>query len=197
MPVKKGEAIDPEATRRRVLKTAGRLFYARGTHPVGVNEIAETAGVSKLTLYRHFDSKEGLIRAFLEAHSDASIRSMELVAKREDLEAEERLLGLFEGLGLAFDDPRYRGCAMMNTAAEWRGSDSQAGELARGHIARIRELFARLCDEAELADSVRVADQLVLLLEGAIMLRMTRAAEDPAGDARAAAAALLAASPRR
>jgi hypothetical protein len=81
-------------------------------------------------------------------------------------------------------------------AAEWRGSDSEAGELARKHIARIRDLFRRLCDEAGVANPASVADQLVLLLEGAIMLCMTRAAEDPAGDARAAAAALLKATRR-
>ena len=197
MPVKKGDPLDPEATRQKVLKTAARLFYSRGTHPVGVNEIAEAAGVSKLTLYRHFESKEGLIRAFLEAHSDISMERTERFLEEQDLDPDERILAVFDGLGLQFDDPRYRGCALMNTSAEWRGSRSEVGELGRRHIGRIRDLFARLCDEAELADPDAAADQLVLLLEGAITLRMTRATEAPAASARDAAAAVLAAHPRR
>jgi len=191
VPVKKGETLDPDATRRHVLDTAARLFYDRGTHPVGVNEIAAAAGVSKLTLYRHFESKEGLIRAFLEAHSDATIEQMELIAAREDLSPEERILAMFDGQAELFRRRRYRGCALMNTAAEWRGSDSEAGRLARAHIARIREVLVRLCREAGAARPTQLADQLVLVMEGAIALRMTRAAEDPAQDARRAAAALL------
>ncbi len=197
MPVKKGEVLDPAATRTRVLKTAARLFYARGTRDVGVNEIAEAAGVSKLTLYRHFDSKEGLIRAFLEVHSDLTMNRLEEFLAEEDLDADGRILAVFDGLEKMFASPRYRGCAMVNTAAEWRGSESVAGAIARKHIGRIRDLFARLCDEAGLVDPDPVADHLVLLIEGAISLRMTRASDDPAAKAREAAAALLAAHPRR
>ena len=196
MPVKKGDSLDPGATRRRVLKTAAQLFYERGTHPVGVNEIADAAGVSKLSLYRHFGSKEGLIRAFLQEHSDATIKGMEEIAAREELAPDERILALFDGLATLFQRRHYRGCALMNTAAEWRGSDSEAGDLARVHIERIRGVFLKLCDEAAFAQPGALADQLVLLIEGAISLRMTRSAEHPAADARAAAAALIAAHPR-
>src|SRR3954451_5344424 len=98
MPVKKGEPLDPAATRVKVLKTAGRLFRERGTHSVGVNEIAEVAGVSKLTLYRHFDSKEGLIQAFLEAGSDVMLGRLERAAAKPGLSPEERILtALAEG----------------------------------------------------------------------------------------------------
>jgi AcrR family transcriptional regulator len=193
MPVKKGDSLDPVATRRRVLRTAARLFYDRGTHPVGVNEIADAAGVSKLTLYRHFGSKEGLIRAFLQEHSDATIEGMEEIAARDELTADERILIMFDQLGSLFQRRRYRGCALMNTAAEWRGSDSEAGALARAHVDRIRQVMLGLCDEGGFAQPAALADQLVLLFEGAISLRMTRSAEDPAADARAAAAALIAA----
>ena len=197
MPVKKGEALDPEATRSRVLKTAARLFYARGTHAVGVNEIADEAGVSKLTLYRHFDSKEGLIRAFLEVDSDLTMKRLEEFLAAEELDADGRILAVFDALEKMFASPRYRGCAMVNTAAEWRGLESEAGAIARKHIGRIRDLFEQLCDEADLVDPGAVADHLVLLIEGAISLRMTGASDAPAVAAREAAAALLAAHPRR
>ena len=70
MPVAKGEPLDPAATHERILDTASRVFYERGTLAVGVNELAAAAGVSKVTLYRHFDSKEALVAAFLRRRSD-------------------------------------------------------------------------------------------------------------------------------
>ena len=69
MPVSKGESIDLERTRGKVLKAATELFYRDGTH-AGINELTERAGISKLTLYRHFGSKEGLLEEVLRQRSD-------------------------------------------------------------------------------------------------------------------------------
>lgn len=192
MPVKKGEPLDPAATRVKVLRTAGRLFSERGTHPVGVNEIAAEAGVSKLSLYRHFDSKEGLIRAFLEAGSDGVLRRLERVAADPGLSPEERILAVIDTHG-RWAPGRYHGCPMLNTAVEWRGSESSPGAVARLHLGRVEALLVRLCDEAGLADPAAVASQLLLLLEGAIMVRLVGGREDAGRIARDAAGALLAA----
>lgn len=196
MPVRKGEPLDPEATRVKVLRTAGRLFRERGTHTVGVNEIADAAGVSKLTLYRHFDSKEGLIEAFLESVSDVMLRRFERTATALGLSPEERILTIM-------DDERrrspggYHGCPLLNTAVEWRGSEAPPGPIARAHLDRVGALLERLCDEAGLADPAAVASQLVLLLEGAIVVRLVGGREDSEQVARDAAAALLASASRR
>jgi AcrR family transcriptional regulator len=195
MPVRKGEPLDPAATRVKVLRTAGRLFRERGTHTVGVNEIAEAAGVSKLTLYRHFDSKEGLIQAFLESASDLMMRRFERTATELGLSPEERIL-------MVMDDERrrspgrYDGCPLVNTAVEWRGSESSPGTIARVHLDRIQALLERLCDEAGFADPAAVASQLLLLLEGAIVVRLVGDREDSERVARDAASALLASAPR-
>ncbi|HEX8052696.1 MAG TPA: TetR/AcrR family transcriptional regulator [Thermoleophilaceae bacterium] len=193
--MRKGEPLDPAATRVKVLRTAGRLFRERGTHTVGVNEIAEAAGVSKLTLYRHFDSKEGLIQAFLESASDLMMRRFERTATELGLSPEERIL-------MVMDDERrrspgrYDGCPLVNTAVEWRGSESSPGTIARVHLDRIQALLERLCDEAGFADPAAVASQLLLLLEGAIVVRLVGDREDSERVARDAASALLASAPR-
>jgi AcrR family transcriptional regulator len=197
MPVKKGEPLDPEATRIKIMRTAAGLFLKRGTHPVGVNEIADAAGVSKLTLYRHFESKEGLIRAFLEAGSDISIGRLERAVEQPGLSPDERILAVFDEQGRVFRERDYWGCPMLNTAIEWRGSRSVAGEIGRRHLDRVRALFERLCEDAGLADPAAAADQLVVLLEGAIMVRAVARRGDTDRDAREAARALLAGARRR
>ena len=65
MPVKAGERLDPEATKARILKAAADVFGRRGIHATGINEIVEAAGASKLTIYKNFGSKDGLVEAVL------------------------------------------------------------------------------------------------------------------------------------
>src|SRR3954449_11313453 len=65
MPVKAGERLDPEATKARILKAAADVFGRRGIHAAGINEVVEAAGASKLTIYKNFGSKEGLVEAVL------------------------------------------------------------------------------------------------------------------------------------
>lgn len=195
MPVRKGESLDPAATRVKVLRTAARLFRERGTHTVGVNEIAEAAGVSKLTLYRHFESKERLIQAFLESVSDVMMRRFERAATELGLSPEERILTVMDDERRRFPG-RYHGCPLLNTAVEWRGSESSPGTIARAHLDRVRALLERLCDEAGLADPAAVASQLLLLLEGAIVVRLAGGRDDSERVARDAASALLASAPR-
>jgi AcrR family transcriptional regulator len=195
MPVRKGEPLDPAATRTKVLKTAAQLFRERGTHPVGVNEIAEAASVSKLTLYRHFDSKEGLIQAFLESASDVVMRRHERAAAAPGLSPEERILAALDDQGGLFPG-RYHGCPVLNAAVEWRGAESSAGAIARMHLDRVRALLERLCNEAGLADPAALASQLLLLLEGAIVVRLVTGRDDSQRVARDAAGALLASAPR-
>src|SRR5215471_5243695 len=58
----KAEGIPP---RQRILAAAGELFYHHGIRAVGVESIAEAAGTNKMTLYRHFESKDELVAEYL------------------------------------------------------------------------------------------------------------------------------------
>src|ERR1700754_722743 len=60
--IEKTEKIPP---RTRILAAAADLFYRHGIRAVGVDAIAEAAGTNKMTLYRHFDSKDELVAEYL------------------------------------------------------------------------------------------------------------------------------------
>jgi Transcriptional regulator len=73
-PPHKPRTRDPERTRSQLLKTAIRLFSARGYHGVSVDEIVTAAKVNKRMVYHYFGSKEEL---YLEALSEVFSRLSE------------------------------------------------------------------------------------------------------------------------
>ena len=194
MPVPKGSALDPAATRARILDTATALFHARGVQAVGVNEIAATAGASKLSLYRYFPSKEHLVTAMVVERSE----HIHAWLRRETSDAPpglSRVLAVFDLLIDWMGRPGYHGCVVLNTASDTRGKPEVVGELARAHLSRYRELLTERIAELQPTppEPSALAHQLLLLIEGATVLTaidgpdISRAATD----ARAAAATLV------
>jgi len=183
MPVAKGETLDPAATRAKILDTATRLFYERGTLAVGVNEVAEAAGVSKVTLYRHFENKDELVAEFLRRRSDrvsAWLRDVSANAA-----GPERVLALFDALEQWFAEPAFKGCALVNGAVESRGVEAEARAIAARHLERHLSLLRELSGDEDMAR------KLLVLVEGATTVAFVRGDPRAARDAREVAAALL------
>lgn len=200
MPVKPGTPLDPSATRARVLNVAATLFYERGVHAVGVSEIAERAEASKLTIYRHFGSKAGLIEAVLGERSDKIHRW--LATNTEAAKpGRARILALFDLLTGWYAEQGFRGCSVVNAVTDTRdGHEGHAavGTVARAHLARYRELLERCLVDAGVTDPPTVARQLLLLIEGATVITTIDADTTAGTDARRVAELLIdAATPRR
>src|SRR5215471_15172687 len=112
---RKDEGIPP---RERILSVAADLFYRRGIRAVGVESIAEAAGTNKMTLYRHFASKDELVAEYLlRLAKEGDTLWDRLEAKypgdcRSQLRAWLNEMAKHVGAG---DD---RGCALANAAIE-------------------------------------------------------------------------------
>jgi AcrR family transcriptional regulator len=180
---------DRTSARDRLLAAADELFYEEGVHTVGIDRVIERAGVAKATLYSTFGSKDELVKAYL-ARRHAS-RQERITRKLERYETpRERLLGVFDALGELAAESGYRGCAFINASAE-SPSGSAVEEVSDEARAWVRSLFSALAREAGAADPDGLADQLVLLYDGATVgARMDR---DPAAalTARTVATALV------
>ncbi|MFC0030176.1 TetR/AcrR family transcriptional regulator [Micromonospora chaiyaphumensis] len=189
MPVPKGSSLDPDRTRAAILHTAEGILYARGLDGVGVAELCAEAGISKETLYRHFGSKEGLIRCVLEARSDRVIRWLAQAAADAGDEPANQLAAVFDALGAWFGEPGFRGCAIVNAATQHH--DTPTGTIASRHLGRYLDLFTDIATRAGAAHPAALGRQLLLLLEGAIVVADHLDGPVAAGDAREAALALL------
>lgn len=169
MPVKAGERLDPEATKARILAAAAEVFTRRGIHAAGINEVVEAAGASKLTIYRNFGSKDGLIEAVLTDRTHR-VRAWHNQAAEQADPGRDRILAVFDLVASWYAEAGFRGCAMMNAATEDRGQDGAPRRLAQDHLAFYRELFGRLLIEAGVRDPETTARQLVIVLEGATLI---------------------------
>ncbi len=176
-------------TRTKILDTATRLFYERGVHAVGVNEIAARARASKLSLYRYFPSKAALVEAMLSEHSDR-IHAWLLRHTEDSPPGAARVLSVFDLLIEWFTQPGYHGCTVVNTVTDTR-ADPAIAAIARRHLTRYRELLENQLVQAGAADPPRLARQLLLLIEGASVVSTIDGDADAGPDARQAAAQLL------
>jgi AcrR family transcriptional regulator len=188
MPTQKTAARAP--ARERLLAAASELFYEDGVHTVGVDRIVERAGVAKATLYAVFGSKDGLVRAYLQARHDRTRERMTRELAVRFRSPRERLLGVFEVQGLSFTEPGFRGCAFVSANAE-PTPGSSIEEVTEDYRTWVRSLFLDLAKDAGAADPEHLARQLVLLYDGAGISAWMDHDASTAQAARTIAAALV------
>ena len=175
--------------RDRVLKAASKLFYAEGIRAVGVERIAASAEVSKMTLYRHFPTKDDLVVAVLEQRDGPALAMLAAAGEHTEGTPRDRLLAPFALLEPWFTGAGFRGCPFMNASLELADPGHPATAVAARHKGATRDKFAELAAGADADDPEALADQLALLFDGAIAQAQMR---DPAVVARAALAAAAA-----
>jgi AcrR family transcriptional regulator len=180
----------PASARERLLAAASELFYEEGVHSVGVDRVIERAGVAKATLYTVFGNKDGLVRAYLLARHDRTREQMTIELAARYKTPRERLLGVFDVQGLAFTEPGFRGCAFVGASAE-APKGSSVEEVTEDARTWVRSLFLDLAKEAGARDPERLAQQLVLLYDGAGISAWMDHEPSAATAARAVATALV------
>lgn len=181
---------------RRVLDAASALFYEQGIHAVGVDTIAETAGVTKKTLYDRFGSKEALVVAYLQDRDRRWRTSFESsLAETAELSGIDRVLAVYDISERWAGRNSTKGCSAINAQAEIPDASYPShAEVVRQKV-WMHAVFRELCVEAGVVDSDAGADELahalMLLYEGALVTLGMGTFEHPFRSARRAAEALL------
>ena len=171
---------DGPSPRDRLLDTAGRLFHRHGFQAVGIDRILAESGVAKMTLYRHFPSKDALIAAYL-ARADAQFWAWAEAAMAGAKAPEARLLALFEGVESLATSPECLGCVFQGAVMAFPEREHPGHRLAVQHKMAVRKRLSALGAAAGLHDPDRLASQLALLIDGAwIAARTFGAADNPA-----------------
>lgn len=157
--------------RERILLTAHDLFYADGIRATGIDRVIAASGVTKVTFYRHFPSKDDLVRAFLDhRHGRWMAWFVDALGRRgaqQRIANGQALLVLADVMAEWFADPVFRGCAFINAVVEVGASVAGAADIAREHKREMVEVIAGLLPDGP--QRMAIAQAAALGIDGAIV----------------------------
>jgi AcrR family transcriptional regulator len=177
--------------RKRILETADRLFYQNGVRAVGIDRIIAEAGVAKMSLYKHFSSKDELILEVLRYREEGVLEFFRAAMDRHGRKMKNPLRAFFAALKDLFVSPGFRGCPFQNAAVELADPTHPATEFVRGHKQRFSEFLRVLVEEMVGKSAAKLAPGVFLLVEGAIVTAVIQGDPGAADVARDAALTLV------
>lgn len=153
--------------RQRILEAADDLFRRVGIRGVGVEALAEAAGTNKMTLYRHFASKDELVTEWVRGLVAKKELEWDEIAAAHPGDPQAQLVDWSRRVARKFAEMEERGSTLGNALAELPEPDHPARRVIDGHRVREHERVLRLCREAGFPEPELAADQFYMLLEGA------------------------------
>ncbi|HEX7863740.1 MAG TPA: TetR/AcrR family transcriptional regulator [Variovorax sp.] len=164
-------AISELPARERILRTAHDLFYADGIRATGIDRVIAASGVTKVTFYRHFPSKDDLVRAFLDHRHGLwmawFVDALGRLGAQQRIGDGRALEVLADAMAEWFADPAFRGCAFINSVVEVGGTVSGASDISREHKREMVEVIAGLLPESP--EGPAIAQAAALGVDGAIV----------------------------
>jgi AcrR family transcriptional regulator len=152
------------SARERILVTAHDLFYREGIRATGIDRVIAESGVTKVTFYRHFPSKNLLTLAYLEYRHVLWMNWFRAALLRHGCE-HRGVAALPDALDEWLSDEHYRGCAFINAAVEFGSSMPDVMEICRGHKEDLVRVIAELLPPER--SNPQLAEALAAAVDGA------------------------------
>ncbi|TPJ34523.1 TetR/AcrR family transcriptional regulator [Mesorhizobium sp. B2-8-3] len=178
--------------RQHIVETAYGLFKRVGFHATGIDRIIAEAGVAKMTMYRHFPSKDDLMVEVLTYRAERFNRQLDRLAEQAAT-PEQKIGTIFDWYGRWFRSADFHGCLFAHALAEFGDPAHpvfQAAVRQKNGLKRRMRLILEETMPADAAESVSAA--LLMLLEGATLMARMGRPDAAIRDARSAAMAILA-----
>jgi len=165
--------------RDRILAAAHDLFYRQGIHVVSVDQIAEAASSNKMTLYRHFKSKDELVAACARQCAQEWEDEWKANIAAHPGDPLGALKAWCRGIADCMTSEE-RGCFMANAAVELPQADHPARRVIEASKRSHREALIALAGEAGFADPEKLGDAIFLTMEGARICNQSVCGSNPA-----------------
>lgn len=181
-----------QTTREKLIKAGHEIFYREGFLAVGLDRLLNEAGCSKQTFYNHFESKDDLIVAVIDEHHrwwSSEVRDR--IQRMAGPNARGQILAMFDVMHEIMHDPEYHGCIFINAAVEFPQPHHPAHQSARQAKADGLALLADLAERAGASDPVSLAQEIDMIIEGALITHQVAPDCDSCAIARRVAETLL------
>jgi AcrR family transcriptional regulator len=175
----------------RIIETASHLFYNNGYNQTGINQIIAEAGVAKASMYQHFRSKEDIAVAYLQQrHIDWMGSLTNFVS--EEKTSKNKLIKSFDFLQTWLEGVNYRGCGFQNIISDLPESQHKIKDQVVLHKNGVKDLVYGLLEDENNSNQFKaLGDELLVLMEGCIILSQIQKNSWPITAAKNAAIKLL------
>ena len=171
-----------QGARQRILDTSYELFSRHGVRAVGIDRIIAESGVAKMSLYRHFPSKDDLVLAFLQERERRWTKDwLGAEVERRGSSPADCMLAIFDVLGEWFHRPDFEGDPFVKVLLEF-DDDSRVRLASAAQLGNVRAFVSGLAAKAGARDPDALAHKWHILMKGSIVTAW-------AGDSRAGARA--------
>lgn len=182
----------PADTRQRLIEAMSELSARNGFHAIGLDRLLDHVGISKQTFYNHFESKDELTLETIRFRDALETKSfVDLLEREAGPDPRAQLLGVFNVLDAWFNDPAFNGCIFMTAAAEFPMQTDPIHTAAARHLQQLEQKFCHLAAAAGARQPLVLAQRMLMLVEGALVVRHIMGNTSSARIARATAAALM------
>lgn len=182
-----------QGVKERIIETASHLFYNNGYNQTGINQIIAEAGVAKASMYQHFRSKEDIAVAYLkQRHINWMGSLIDFVAEADSNKA--KLIMSFDYLKSWLGEVNYRGCGFQNIICDLPKEQQKIKDQVLLHKNELKCLVYKLlkeCKEYNNDESEAIGNELLVLMEGAIILSQIQKGNWPILAAKNASIKLL------
>jgi AcrR family transcriptional regulator len=166
----RGPSLPAEDARERVVSTAYDLFCHEGIRAVGIDRIISEAGVAKMTLYRHFPSKDALALEVIERRKQLwTWGAIDAEMRRRSEDPVAQLLAIFEILDEWFHGTDYESCLFIGVLREFGETDSPLLAASREALADVRTMVMAPAKEAGIENPEQFAFNWQVLMSGSIV----------------------------
>jgi AcrR family transcriptional regulator len=174
-------------TRERIISAANALFYNDGIRGVSVDAVAAKAGVTKRTLYYHFESKDDLVAAYLAARDQPNLALFRQWFSEAEGGLPAKVEAIFRNLAQSARHPKWKGCGFLRTSAELANMPGHpAMKIGAAHKKKFEEWLRETFEAEGIAAPLRLARQILLLLDGSfavVLLHRDPSYMETAGEA--------------
>ncbi|OBZ94743.1 TetR family transcriptional regulator [Pararhizobium polonicum] len=191
--MEKGDCVQArQAPRDRIVSMACELFRQHGIRGIGVDAIAEAAETNKMTLYRHFGSKDDLVCEALRYTSEKAAAFWDQLEASHPNDPMAQLMGWVKARAQCLEDNKF-GCDLANAAVELKEQGHPAHVVIENFKLAQRQRLEKLCRDAGVSEPELLSDTLSMLMEGAQVSKLATGSEGPSMRFKRACEAAIAA----
>ena len=200
MDIRRGGDSLKKSKKEILIETSLRLFNEHGYHATGIDTVMRESGVSKTTLYKYFRTKEELILAVLKfRHEQLDLLFQTAIEKVNEETSkidgvlcveQQKIIAVFNALDQWFQSENFFGCNFINASAEYGDKEDPIHQYAAYHKAWVCDYLCAIMSGL----SKELSDELVLVMDGAIVTAHVRGDRQAAQKAKRIAQLLLSAN---